>query len=56
MIFFGAKYMKRNNVEPTPGEGGGGGLTRHMTGYASVSKKSVETVYFSGIRRRRGFL
>ena len=32
-----------------------GGVTRHMTGYAPVSKKSVKRVCFSAIRCRRRF-
>ena len=35
--------------------GGGGGVTRHMTGNAPMSKNSVERVCFSDIQRHQSF-
>ena len=46
------RYLKRieahNYNRAWPG-GGGGGVTRDMTGYAPMSPKSVERVCFSDI-------
>ena len=36
-------------------EGGGGGVTRHMTGSANNVSKSVRRVCFSDMRRRQQF-